>query len=137
MTSEVDQEAQRQPGRLRRWAKGLKQHIGMCLVAMSHPAVGWPARTVLAVTLTYAVSPIDLIPDFIPILGLLDDLILVPLGLWLAIRMIPASVVTECRQRVSEGSRVTASSRMRVLGFLLVVMMWMVSACALYALLYR
>lgn len=48
---------------------------------------------------TYALSPIDLIPDFIPVLGLLDDLLLVPLGLWLAIRLVPEEVMAECRKR--------------------------------------
>ncbi len=60
------------------------------------------AKVIAAVTVAYALSPIDLIPDFIPILGYLDDLLLVPLGIWIAIRLIPPSVWEECKRRASE-----------------------------------
>ena len=62
----------------------------------------WPARLFTLVVVAYAFSPIDLIPDFIPVLGYLDDLILVPLGVALAIRMIPPDVLADCRARASD-----------------------------------
>ena len=58
-----------------------------------------PVRLLALIVAAYALSPIDLIPDFIPVLGILDDLLLVPLGLWLVVRLIPATVLQECRAR--------------------------------------
>jgi uncharacterized membrane protein YkvA (DUF1232 family) len=63
--------------------------------------VPWYARMLAGVTVAYAFSPIDLIPDFIPILGYLDDLIIVPLGIWLVIKMIPPAVLAECREKAT------------------------------------
>ena len=134
MTADESLEQKNGLGRLRRWAKHLKESIGMCLVAISHPEVGLPARVILGVTLAYAVSPIDLIPDFVPLLGLLDDLILVPIGIWLAIRMIPAAVVTKCRARVRREEGISASSRLRTFGLVLVILLWVFVAYVLFAL---
>ena len=71
-------------------------------LAYRDPRVPWHARLVAACVVAYAFSPIDLIPDFIPVLGYLDDLILVPLGVLLALRLIPAPVMAECRQQARE-----------------------------------
>lgn len=67
-----------------------------------HPAVPWYAKLLALIVVGYALSPIDLIPDFIPVLGYLDDLILIPLGIMLVIRLVPAEVVAECRARSEE-----------------------------------
>jgi uncharacterized membrane protein YkvA (DUF1232 family) len=82
--------------RLKLWAKGLKRET-YTLYPACHPKVPWYAKAVCAFTVGYALSPIDLIPDFIPIIGQLDDLILVPAGLALAKRLIPGEVLDECR----------------------------------------
>jgi uncharacterized membrane protein YkvA (DUF1232 family) len=66
-------------------------------LAARHPATPWYARWLVAAIVAYALSPIDLIPDFIPVLGYLDDLILIPLGIALALRLIPPQVMSECR----------------------------------------
>jgi uncharacterized membrane protein YkvA (DUF1232 family) len=66
------------------------------------PRVPWYAKAWIILVVAYAFSPIDLIPDFIPVLGYLDDLILVPLGIYIAIRMVPAQVMQECRAKASE-----------------------------------
>ena len=71
-------------------------------LAYRDPRVPWAARLVAAGVVAYAFSPIDLIPDFIPVLGYLDDLILVPLGILLALRLIPAPVMAECRLKARE-----------------------------------
>ena len=71
-------------------------------MAARHPHTPWYAKLFVASVVAYALSPIDLIPDFIPIVGYLDDLILVPLGITLALRMIPASVLAECRTKAQE-----------------------------------
>ncbi|MEX2480999.1 MAG: YkvA family protein [Gammaproteobacteria bacterium] len=85
--------------RLRHGASQLRSNLGACALAARHPRVPWLARFLAIAVLAYAASPIDLIPDFIPVLGLLDDLIVVPLGLWLVWRLIPPAVWAECRAR--------------------------------------
>ena len=72
-------------------------------LAARDPRVPWYAKLVAAAVAAYALSPIDLIPDFIPVVGHLDDVIIVPLGLWLAIRLIPPAVLTELRDRAATG----------------------------------
>ena len=71
-------------------------------LAYKDPRVPLPARIFAACVAGYAFSPIDLIPDPIPILGYLDDLVLIPLGIWLALKMIPAPVMAECREKARE-----------------------------------
>lgn len=84
---------------LREWARRLKRDALTVYYAARHPAMpGWLRLLALAVA-AYALSPIDLIPDFIPVLGYLDDLLLVPLGVWLVIRLAPAAVVEAARAR--------------------------------------
>ena len=85
-------------GRLERWARKLKVEIYALYLAYRDPRVPWYARVFAALVVGYAFSPIDLIPDVIPVLGYLDDLLIVPLGIALAIRMIPPSVLAECRE---------------------------------------
>jgi uncharacterized membrane protein YkvA (DUF1232 family) len=67
--------------------------------ARAHPATPWTAKALAAVVVAYALSPIDLIPDFVPVLGYLDDVILLPLLIWLALRLLPPAVITESRQQ--------------------------------------
>ena len=85
-------------GRLEGWARRLKVEIYALYLAYRDPRVPWYARVFAALVVGYAFSPIDLIPDVIPVLGYLDDLLIVPLGIALAIRMIPPSVLAECRE---------------------------------------
>jgi len=82
-------------------ARRLKIELTALYYAYRHPAVSWGARLWVACVVGYALSPIDLIPDFIPVLGYLDDLILLPLGIALAIKLIPAAVLAECRARAA------------------------------------
>ena len=89
-------------GRLKRWARRLKVEVHALYLAYKDPRVPWYARVFAAVVVGYAFSPIDLIPDPIPVLGYLDDLVLIPLGVALAIRMIPPQVLTECREEARE-----------------------------------
>jgi uncharacterized membrane protein YkvA (DUF1232 family) len=83
-------------------AKRLKAETYALYLAYRDPRVPWYAKLFAACVVGYAFSPIDLIPDFVPILGYLDDLVLVPLGIALAIKMIPPSVLAECRQRAKD-----------------------------------
>lgn len=86
----------------RRRAGQIKAETYALYLAYRDPRVPWYAKAFAACVVAYAFSPIDLIPDFIPILGYLDDLILVPLGIALALKMIPRPVMEECRQRARE-----------------------------------
>lgn len=82
-------------------AKPLKESTYALYLAARDPRVPPIAKVMATLSVAYALSPIDLIPDFIPVLGYLDDLILIPLGIALAIKMIPKQVWEECRQRAS------------------------------------
>lgn len=83
----------------KRRAKQLKSEIYALYLAYKDPRVSWYARLFAACVIGYAFSPIDLIPDPIPILGYLDDLILIPIGVALAVKMIPKDVLDECREK--------------------------------------
>lgn len=90
--------------RLKRQAKHLKTEITALAYAQKHPDTPWYARAAILCVVAYALSPIDLIPDFIPVLGLLDDLILLPLGIYLALKLVPEHVMLGARERASAGS---------------------------------
>ena len=68
-------------------------------MAYKDPRVPWYAKAFIACIVGYALSPVDLIPDFIPVLGYLDDIVLLPIGIWVALKMIPPAVLAECRQQ--------------------------------------
>ena len=85
--------------RLKAWAQRLKQEVIALWFAYRHPDTPWYARAFAALVVAYAFSPIDLIPDFIPILGLLDDALLVPLGIWVAVKLIPPHVYAAAREQ--------------------------------------
>lgn len=86
----------------RRRAEALHQEVYALYLACRDPRCPWYAWLVAVCVVAYALSPIDLIPDFIPVLGLLDDLILVPLGVLLVRRLMPADLMEECRTRAKE-----------------------------------
>jgi len=102
-------------------------------LASRHPRTPWYAKVFIAGVVGYAVSPIDLIPDFIPVLGYLDDLVLVPLGIVVAIRMIPPHVLAECRVRAHELD-IGVGSAGRIAA-VVVVGIWLIltALCALWA----
>lgn len=90
---------------LKKWAGRLKTEVYALYLAYRDPRVPLYARVFAACVVGYAFSPIDLIPDPIPVLGYLDDLILIPLGVVLAIKMIPDPVLAECREKARQASR--------------------------------
>lgn len=87
--------------KLKQSARKLKKEIKVLSVVYRDPRTPWYARFFIAAILAYSLSPIDLIPDFIPVLGYVDDLILIPLGIFLAIKMVPGEIFTEAHQVVS------------------------------------
>jgi uncharacterized membrane protein YkvA (DUF1232 family) len=104
-------------------ARLLKDEAITVYLAARDPRTPWYAKAVIICTVAYAFSPIDLIPDFIPILGYLDDVILVPAGIALAIRLIPAEVLEEAREKVA-GSGVERS--VGYVGMGIIVILWIV-----------
>jgi uncharacterized membrane protein YkvA (DUF1232 family) len=89
-------------GRLRCWARSIKRDVHALYLSARDPRVPWYAKAVALAVAAYALSPIDLIPDFIPVVGYLDDLILVPLGILLAVRLIPPAILAEHRATATD-----------------------------------
>ncbi len=118
---------------LKQRARRLKTETFALYLVARHPGTPWYAKLFVAGIVAYAFSPIDLIPDFVPVLGYLDDLILIPIGIALAIKMVPPSVLAECRARaqetISNGKRVS-----RVAGAVIVAI-WVALAvlCTMWA----
>ena len=83
--------------RLKAWARALKRDVVALWLAARDPRTPIAAKLLAGAVAAYALSPIDLIPDFIPVVGYLDDLLLVPAGIWLAVRLIPAGLLEEFR----------------------------------------
>ena len=114
-------------------ARHLKAETLALYLAARDPRTPWYAKLIVAGIVAYAFSPIDLIPDFVPVLGYLDDLILIPMGIALAIRLIPRTVLADCRARAQnilhDGKPVS-----RVAGVVIVVI-WLAAAalCAVWA----
>ena len=113
--------------RLRRWARAIKRDVVALYLAARDPRVPWYAKAVAACVAAYALSPIDLIPDFIPALGYLDDLIIVPLGILLAVRLVPADVIVELRDEAEKRAERPISRN----GAIMVVVIWLAAAAAL------
>lgn len=84
-------------GAWKEWATSLKNNVYALYLASRHDRVPITAKIIIGSVLAYALSPIDLIPDFIPLIGYLDDLVLLPLGIWLSIRLVPREVWQECQ----------------------------------------
>jgi uncharacterized membrane protein YkvA (DUF1232 family) len=83
-------------------AAALRREVFALMLATRDPRTPWAARIVAVCVVAYAFSPIDLIPDFVPVLGYVDDLLLLPLGAMLALRLIPPEVMADCRARADE-----------------------------------
>lgn len=111
-------------GALKQWAGRLKVEVYALYLAYRDPRVPLYARIFVACVVGYAFSPIDLIPDVIPVLGYLDDLIVIPLGVAIAIRMIPSEVLEECREK----SRSVRDRPVNRVAAVLVVAVWVALA---------
>ena len=97
---------------LRHWAAGLKRHVLVAWFAARDPRTPWLVRGLAMLVAAYALSPIDLIPDFIPVLGYLDDLLLVPLGIALVLRLLPADVKAAARAQADAAAKRPSSAGM-------------------------
>jgi len=113
-------------GMIRRWfrrAKNLKTELHILYLAYRDPRVPRHAKLLAALVVAYAFSPVDLIPDFIPVLGYLDDLVLVPLGISLAMRMIPAEILDDYR---IQARRRLETTRAGLTGAGLIIVLWLI-----------
>ena len=86
----------------REWARRVQRDAVTLWFAYRHPGTPWLPKALAAVVVAYALSPIDLIPDFIPVLGYVDDVLLLPVLIWMTIRMLPPDVIAECRVKAEE-----------------------------------
>lgn len=114
-------------GAIKSWAGKLKRDILTLWLAARDPRVPRPAKILAGVVAAYALSPFDLIPDFVPVLGYLDDLILVPLGVAWAISMIPRELLFELRERAGDGRHRPVSRA----GAAAVMLIWLAVAMAM------
>jgi uncharacterized membrane protein YkvA (DUF1232 family) len=89
---------------IKTWARRLKREVYAIYLAAQSPRVPWYTKYLAMAVVGYALSPIDLIPDFIPVLGYVDDLIIVPLGIWLVLSLIPEDVMAEYRAKADEAA---------------------------------
>lgn len=120
----------KQMDKWRERARVLKRETYTLYLAYRDPRVPWYAKLFVAFIIGYALSPVDLIPDFIPVLGYLDDVILLPLGIRLALKMIPEPVLEECRVQAAE---MFAAERPRSwLGGVAIVLIWLVVLLVLF-----
>jgi uncharacterized membrane protein YkvA (DUF1232 family) len=108
------------------WARTLKRDVLALWIAARDPRTPWVAKAVAASIAAYALSPIDLIPDFIPVLGYLDDLLILPIGIALAIRLIPAELMTEFRN----ASDSLASRPRSMIAAAIIVAIWLIASGA-------
>ena len=113
--------------RLKNWAEALKRDVHAIYLAARDPRIPWYAKALAAAVAGYALSPIDLIPDFIPILGYLDDLVIVPLGVWLVVSLIPAEVMAEYRRRATKSGQRPVSKAAAVA----IIAVWILSIAIL------
>ncbi len=119
--------------RLKEWARRIKQDVHALYLASIDPRVAWYAKLLAIAVAGYALSPIDLIPDFIPVLGYLDDVIIVPLGILLAVRLIPPDIMAEHRATAASAQERPVSRTAGVV----IAGIWLVAAAISAWLAYR
>jgi len=121
--------------RLKNYAKTLKKEAYALYIAARDPRVPWYAKAFIGLVLAHTFSPIDLIPDFIPVLGYLDDLIITPLGIILALKMIPAEVMADARKQAEELLR--QGKPISRAGAIMVITIWLIMIAVIVLLVAR
>jgi uncharacterized membrane protein YkvA (DUF1232 family) len=110
--------------RLKGWARTVKRDVIALFLAARDSRTPWYAKAMAGLIAAYALSPIDLIPDFIPVIGHLDDLVIVPLGIWIVVKLVPPDLMQEFR---AEAERMSARPVSRA-GALIIAALWIVAA---------
>ncbi len=116
--------------RLKAWAKRIKRDGVTLWFAGKDPRTPLYAKALGVLVVAYALSPIDLIPDFIPVLGYVDDILLLPVLIWLTIKLLPPDVLSDCRVRAEEWMREKGAKPRSFFGAILIVAVWVGSATA-------
>jgi uncharacterized membrane protein YkvA (DUF1232 family) len=115
---------------LQGWAKRIKRDGVTLWFAGKNPRTPWYAKALGLFVVAYALSPLDLIPDFIPVLGYVDDVLLLPILIWLAVKLLPPEVLAECRAQADEWMRGKGSKPRSRVGAILVVVTWIAIGAA-------
>jgi uncharacterized membrane protein YkvA (DUF1232 family) len=121
--------------RLRSWARSIKADTFALYLAYKDPRTPWYGKALTAAVVAYALSPIDLIPDFIPVIGYLDDLIIVPLGMLLAFRLVPPDVLRDSREQAR--AMVDRDRSIGRYGLAMIIAVWVLFAVIVLAFLLR
>jgi uncharacterized membrane protein YkvA (DUF1232 family) len=110
---------------LKRRARDLKHQVVAVWFCARHPRTPFIAKALAAAVVAYAFSPIDLIPDFIPVLGFVDDVILLPMGIWLVLRLIPPDVMAECRAQADAWLAQKGARPRSYIGAAVIIVLWL------------
>jgi len=121
--------------RLKIWAAALKREVMTLWFACRDPRTPWYARVLTMLIVAYALSPIDLIPDFIPVLGYLDELILLPVGIYLVLKLVPAQALADARARAQSWVESRERKPRNWIAAAVIVLVWVVMLWAAFALL--
>jgi uncharacterized membrane protein YkvA (DUF1232 family) len=113
--------------RVKAWARDLNRDGYAIYLASRDPRMPWYAKILAVAVAAYALSPIDLIPDFIPVIGYLDDLIILPLGIWLVVSLIPDEIMVEYRAKADQAVGRPSSTA----GMAAIILLWIVGALTL------
>jgi uncharacterized membrane protein YkvA (DUF1232 family) len=114
---------------IRSWkakSKQLKNDVYALYLASKHPKTPWYAKALAILIIGYALSPVDLIPDFIPVIGYIDDLLLIPAGISLLIRMIPKEILEECREKARSQS--IGKKQINWIAGAIIILIWLSAA---------
>ncbi|KHO14465.1 hypothetical protein NT90_15485 [Acinetobacter baumannii] len=117
---------------LKEWAKRLRKQIIILWFASRHPQMPWLPKVIAVVAVAYAFSPIDLIPDFIPILGFVDDAIILPILIWLVLRFTPEQVIFDAEQQANEWLEEHEKAPRNYLVAVLIILIWITLAVMAY-----
>lgn len=118
--------------RLKSWARLLKSDVVTLWFACRHPDTPLAAKIAAVLIVAYAFSPIDLIPDFIPVLGLLDEVILLPIGIWLTLKLVPEPVIAECRAQAQSWLEAHLPKPRNYIAAAVFVTLWILAAWLLW-----
>lgn len=117
---------------LKAWAKRIKRDGVTLWFAGKHPATPWYAKALGIFVVAYALSPIDLIPDFIPVLGYVDDVLLLPGLIWLTIKLLPAEVLNDSRAQADAWMKIQSVKPSSYLGAALIILLWIAVGALLW-----
>ena len=109
---------------VQQWAKRIKRDGVTLWFAGKHPDTPWYAKALGLLVVAYALSPIDLVPDFIPVLGFVDDILLLPALIWLAVRLLPPAVLAACRAQADAWMTAQGAKPRSTAGAVMVVVVW-------------